>query len=109
MGFQKAVFSFHLPVKFNKIGRWWHKDREIDLVCLDETKKEALFIECKWSNLIEKEARKVLEELEEKSKFVDWDRKKEYFGLIGKKIKNKEKLRKEGFFVWDLEDFKKML
>ncbi|MBI5061816.1 MAG: ATP-binding protein, partial [Candidatus Aenigmarchaeota archaeon] len=95
------------PISFSKIGRWWHKDIEIDLVCLDENKKEALFVECKWSDLKEKDARKILEELKEKSKFVEWksslsfkkkgystqrnystsengDR-KEYFGLIGKK------------------------
>ncbi len=111
--FEKActefVFDIDLPIKFNKIGRWWHKDKEIDIVCLDESKKEVLFVECKWSYLKEKGARKVLEELKEKSKFVEWERKKEYFGLFGKKILGKEILRKEGFYVWDLEDIEKAL
>ena len=95
------------PFQFNKIGKWWHKDKEIDIVCLDEQKKEALFIECKWSDLTEKEALKILEEVKEKLKFVEQERNKEYFGLIGKKILGKERLREEGWLVWDLEDIEK--
>jgi len=112
-----------IELDFNKIGRWWghtrvlspvsgvleRKEIEIDIVALNEKTREILFVECKWSDLKEKDARKVLEELKEKSKFVEWDRKKEYFGLIGKNVLGKEKLRKEGYFVWDLEDFEKAL
>jgi len=105
----EVIFDLDIPIKFNKIGRWWHKDKEIDVVCLDENGKEALFIECKWADLKEKEARKVLAELNEKSKFVDWKRKKERFGLFGKKIAGKESLRVEGFLVWDLEDLEKVV
>ena len=110
---KEVLPRFQLPIQPNKIGKHWGKARglpkgeneyEIDLVCLDENRKEAFFVECKWSDLKEKEAWKILEELREKSKFVDWKRKKEYFGLVGKKILGKETLRKEGFFVWDLED-----
>ena len=106
---RQAIPRLNIPLKPTKTGRWWHKDKEIDLVCLDENRKEALFVECKWADLKEKGARKVLEELKEKSKFVEWQRKKEYFGLIGKKVLGKENLKKEGFFVFDLEDFEKVL
>ena len=96
-----------LPFRFKKIGRWWHKDKEIDLVALNEDKKEILFMECKWKDLKEKQAMKIFDELKEKSKFVEWnlDNRQEFFGLIGKKIENKNKLRKQGFFVYDLRDF----
>ncbi len=97
------------PITFTKIGSWWHKDTEIDIACLDENKKEALFVECKWSRLKEREALQILGELKEKSKHVDYKRKKEYFGIIAKKIQSKEKLRKAGFFAFDLEDFEKIL
>ncbi|MCK4429367.1 MAG: ATP-binding protein [Candidatus Aenigmarchaeota archaeon] len=99
----------NLPFQFQKIGRWWHKDKEIDLVALNEEKKKILFVECKWKDLKEKKARKILEELKEKSKFVDWnlDNRKEFFGLVGKKVdsKTKKKLREEGYLIWDLKDF----
>ncbi len=120
--FEKAarqlLVDLTLPITPTKSGRQWgnipkaekgKNTYEIDLVCLEETKKEALFIECKWSDLKEKEARQVLEDLKEKAKFVGWERKKEYFGLMAKKISGKETLRKEGFWVWDLEDFGKAL
>ncbi|MEK6858268.1 MAG: ATP-binding protein [Nanoarchaeota archaeon] len=106
-----------LPIYFNKVGTWWghtrilsdsgseRKELEIDIVCLDENKQEALFTECKWSNINYGEAKKVLEALKEKSKFVDWTRKKEYFCIVAKEIKDKKKLRKEGFLAFDLEDF----
>lgn len=103
---EKLIHShqFKIPINLTSIGKWWYKDKEIDLICLDESKKEVLFIECKWSNLSERAARKVLWELKEKSRFVDLKRKKEYFGLIGKTIHGKEKLKKEGFIVFDLRD-----
>ncbi|MCK4730223.1 MAG: ATP-binding protein [Candidatus Aenigmarchaeota archaeon] len=96
-----------LPFRFTKLGRWWYKDKEIDLVALNEETKEIGFFECKWKDLKEKEARKILRELKQKSKFVDWnlDKRKEYFGLIGKKIEGKNKLRKDGYLVFDLKDF----
>jgi hypothetical protein len=38
---------------------------------------------------------------------VKWfnEKRKEYFGLICKKIKNKEDLRKKGYLIFDLSDF----
>lgn len=37
-----------IPLKLFKIGRWWNKTEEIDLVGIGE--KNILFGECKWSN-----------------------------------------------------------
>lgn len=94
-----------LTPSFTKIGRWWHKNEEIDLVALNEHKKNALFVEVKWKKLSEKESRKILRDLMGKAQLVgleDWER---YYGLVGKKINGKEKLRSEGWLVWDLEDF----
>jgi len=114
----KQFLIKNMPINFTRLDRQWGtvpkatkggNTYEIDLVGIDDKTKEVLFIGCKWSDLKEKEARKVLKELKEKSKFVEWERKKEYFGLIGKKVLGKEKLRKEGWFVWDLEDLEKMI
>jgi len=95
------------PFEFQKIGRWWHKNKEIDLIALNNKTKQIAFFEVKWKNLKEKEVKRIIEKLKEKSKFVDWNlnKRKEFFGLIGKKIENKKDLRKEGFLIFDLEDF----
>lgn len=104
---QFLIEKAKLPFKFTKIGKWWHKDKEIDLVAINEKTKQILFIECKWKDLKEKQARKILEELKEKSKSVDWNNnnRREFFGLIAKKLQGKEKLRKEGYKIYDLRDF----
>ena len=86
--------------KFSKIGKWWHKEREIDIVALNESTEEIMFIECKWQDLSAKQVDKILVELKEKSKFVRWnnDTRKEQFAIIVKHIK-------KGVLVFDLADF----
>ena len=49
-----------------KVGRWWNKNEEIDLIAMDET--NICFIECKWRNCVNKE--QILYQLIKKSKFV---------------------------------------
>lgn len=92
---------------FSKIGRWWHKDTEIDIVGLNEDTMEILFIECKWKNLSERKAAQVLNELQEKSRVVQWhnDARNEHFGIVAKKVEGKEAIRAEGFIAFDLDDF----
>ncbi len=43
---------------------------------------------------------------EEKSTFVRWnnDTRKEYFGIVAKKVAGKEELRQRGYLVFDLDD-----
>lgn len=95
-----------LPFTFEKIGKWWHRGEEIDILALNEKTKEIAFFECKWKDLSHKEAEKLLSELREKSKLIDWHNKerKEYYGIIARNIKEKGKLRRRGFLAFDLKD-----
>ena len=36
-------------IGFSSIGRWWHRNEEIDIVVLCEENKEVYFGEVKWS------------------------------------------------------------
>ncbi|BAD85654.1 archaeal ATPase, fused to C-terminal DUF234 domain [Thermococcus kodakarensis KOD1] len=92
-----------LPFRFTKLGRWWHKGEEIDLVALNSITGEAGFFEAKWKNLSEREARGILKDLERKAELTGIPG--NYFGLIGKRIEGKESLREKGYLVFDLEDF----
>jgi AAA+ ATPase superfamily predicted ATPase len=56
---------------FTGIGRWWHKDKEIDIVALNENTTEIVFCECKWQN--RETGAGVLEDLLNKSKYVRWN------------------------------------
>jgi len=95
------------PFKFLRIGRWWHKEKEIDLIALNDETKEILLMECKWQELTKNEALKVLGRLKDKSKYVQWNNSErtEYPGIIAKKIIQKEELRSSGVIAFDLEDF----
>ncbi|MDL5502899.1 MAG: DUF234 domain-containing protein, partial [Candidatus Methanoperedens sp.] len=69
---------------FSEIGRWWHGGEEIDIVALNEATKDIVFAECKWQNLSYKDAKRVLFDLQEKSKHVDWNigKRKEHFAIF---------------------------
>ena len=98
-----------LPSRFTKIGRWWHRGEEIDLVALNEREKKALFLEVKWKSLSEREARGILKDLEKKSELVGLDRWEKWYGLVAKDIEGKEELRTEGYLAWDLGDFESLI
>ena len=95
-------------VASSKIGKWWHKDQEIDIVGLNENKKQIAFFECKWKDISYNQSLKILEELKEKAGFVKWFNKqrKEHYGVIAKKIENKKGLREKGYLIYDLDDWK---
>ncbi len=106
-----------LPFSFTKLGTWYGYSRdevsktrkvdEIDIVGLEENTGEIIFVECKWENMSEKAAEKVLSGLKEKSRHVDWknDMRKEYFGIFARKIDGKNAIRRKGYLAWDLGDF----
>ncbi|MFH1055760.1 MAG: ATP-binding protein, partial [Candidatus Altiarchaeota archaeon] len=88
------------------IGRWWKDSHEIDIIGLDETKNILLLVEVKWSNLTELDARRILDSLLTKAEHIDWQKKgrKIALGIIAKKIHSKDKLRKEGHHIFDIDD-----
>ena len=90
-----------------KVGRWWHKDKEIDIVAIDDAKKEILFAECKWQDNVG--AERILEELKEKSQFVDWNNnnRKEHFAIFAKSFK--KKFEEKNVSLFDLKDVEKIL
>ncbi len=93
-------------IHFTRLGRWWHREQEIDIVGLDEGSDRIMFCECKWSDLSPSEVRQVLSSLERKAADVRWrnDQRQELYCLIGKHIGGKEDLRTEGYRVCDLDD-----
>ena len=95
------------------ISKWWHKDKEIDLLAVNEQTKELLALEVKWQNLKLRDVKKIIEELYEKLPYVEWhnEERKETLGIFAKKVEKKAKewLGSEGYKVWDLRDVEKMI
>ncbi|ASJ12683.1 ATP-binding protein [Thermococcus thioreducens] len=93
-----------LPFKFTRIGRWWHRGEEIDLVAEEGNMKKVLLVEVKWKDMRKREARGVLKDLKRKFKLMGLEGWEAYFGLMARKVEGKWGLKEEGFNVWDLDD-----
>ena len=102
------VFLKLTGFRFTKLGRWWRKGEEIDLVALNEREKRALFAEVKWKELSGREARGILRDLERKAGLVRLEGWEKNYGLVAKKVERKEALRERGWLVGDLRDFQSL-
>ena len=101
--------SIRLPFEFTEVRRWWHRGEEIDIVALNEGRKDIAFIECKWSSLRLKDAERVIADLKRKAVMVKWgdEARREYYGIIAKAVEGKESLRETGYLVYDLSDLER--
>ncbi len=98
------------PIFFERLGRQWGKFKgengrdayEIDIVAINEKTKDILFCECKWQE--KADARKILAELKEKAKYVQWNSEKrsEYYAIFAKSFK--EKIKEQNTTFFDLAD-----
>ena len=98
-----------LPFTFTAIGKWWYKNNEIDLITLDEEKQTATFLEIKWSTLNKRDCERTLQNLKIKAQHFRWNRKKEIYGIIAKKISEKKHLINQGCLALDLTEFEPLL
>uniref|UniRef100_UPI002601A8B4 ATP-binding protein n=1 Tax=Thermococcus sp. TaxID=35749 RepID=UPI002601A8B4 len=99
--FEKAAEDFlWRKFAFERGGRWWRKGEEIDFVGLKGSR--AYFFEVKWSSLRKREAEKALRSLEGKSCSVRTGAPEKALGLVAKNVEDAEKLREEGFIVFEL-------
>jgi AAA+ ATPase superfamily predicted ATPase len=92
---------------FTKIGKWWYKDKEIDIVALNEQSKQILFCECKWKE--EVDVSDILRELKEKAKNVEWQKNErlEYYAIFAKSFK--KKAEEANVFLFELNDIERCL
>ncbi len=95
---------------FGFVSKWWHKDKEIDLVALKEETKEILFCECKWQSRVN--AKKVCRELTEKASYVQWhnEKRKESFAIFAKSFSKKiSEFEGKKVYCFDLREMEKIL
>ncbi len=98
---------------YDRVGSWWNrKGDEIDIVALNEKRKEILFGEVKWKN--RPVGWNVVEELMEKKELVNWHNgeRKERFLVVSKSGFTKkciERMDEEGIMHWGLKDIASLL
>lgn len=96
--------------EFPKYGRWWYKDKEIDVLALNEKTKEVLLCECKWQEKVD--AEKIIQGLKEKTEYIPWnnENRKESFAVFAKSFKKKVKeFEGKKVHCFDLKDIEKIL
>jgi len=73
-----------LPFVFSRIGGWWHRGEEIDIVCLSRDQHQILFCECKWQDRVD--AVQVIAELRRKAPLVSWQNEQriEHFCVVAR-------------------------
>lgn len=90
------------PFSFYRIGRWWDRQSEIDLVALNPETRQTLFVECKWTSM--PVGTGVLTALKQRAQNLHTD---QAFYLIASKsgftpaLKNH---RDPHLYLWDLND-----
>lgn len=94
-----------LPFRFTRIGKWWHKEQEIDIVAFNEKSKHIIFCECKWSDKVN--ASEVLEHLKEKASLVPIEKEGEYYIIFAKGFKTK--ITEDNVILYDLKDLEQLL
>ncbi|MCD6514153.1 MAG: ATP-binding protein [Candidatus Odinarchaeota archaeon] len=92
-----------LPIKIKKIGRWWHKNEEIDLIASDD--ETLILTEVKWKELTSSETERIIKDLKRKSKY--FENKRIIYSLVAKCIEKKEEISKN-YLLFDLNDFGKI-
>ena len=79
-----------LPIRPVKVGRWWSKDQEIDVLGID-LQGNMIFGECKWQ--LKKMGLTHLKQLRRKSEAFDLTGKKAYYILFSKTGFNEELIK----------------
>jgi len=114
--FEELIFEqikqkiIHFGLNLTEVRKWWHKDKEIDIVALNEKTKEILFVECKWKDNVN--AEKIMKNLIEKSNYVKWNNneRKDYYAIFAKSFRKKiNEFEGKKVYCFDLKDLEKFL
>ncbi len=88
--------------RYTRVGKWWHREEEIDLVAVDEVERTVTFVEIKWRS--QPVHRKIVKKLVAKSKGVrgmeGYDRKY----LVISKAGFSGKVEGENLLFWGIDD-----
>ncbi len=101
----RSILSPVLATEFPEVGWFWdRKGNEIDLVGVDPRGRRMLLVEVKTKRLRETAARRVLRDLEGKTRHVPYQPREVLLGLVTLGVEGRKDLEAEGYWVWELED-----
>ena len=94
-----------------RIGHWWYKGDEIDIVAVNDESASIVFGECKWGDLSLSLSKKILTRLKTKSKLVRADqyRHRKFALFCAGTIDGKDRLQNDGYLVFDGVDLEALV
>ncbi len=111
-----------VPFPFDNLGRQWGRipqgfspeqgndQYEIDICAANKKTRDILFAECKWKEGVD--AKKVAKEIDEKTKFVEWEagNRKETLAVFAKSFANRiSELDGKPVMCFDLKDIERTI
>lgn len=90
---------------YDRVGRWWHKDKEIDIVAINDKERKILLGEVKWKSRVDCDS--IVKKLKEKAEYVPWNigERKEYYAVFAKSFERKS----EEAICLDLQDIQRKI
>ena len=103
----RELITENIISEYPDIGSWWNRrGDEVDILAINREKRKGLAVEIKNKELTGNESRHILSLTADKVKLVrEMSGMDVRIGIAARKIEDRESLEKEGFFVWELEDF----
>ncbi len=89
-----------------KIGKWWHRGEEVDVVIVDEITRKLVVGEAKWSKLSLSEARRIAYKLEELVDKIPFKPKEVIVLVAAKEIELRDKLEDEKILAITLDTYR---
>lgn len=83
-----------LPLTPSRMGPWWHRGEEIDIVAVDETgeKPRILVVEAKWAKLGARDVRRILDRLRAKAAKLPVERAEYYYMVAAREAEGRPEL-----------------
>ncbi len=103
----RELITDNIISEYPDVGSWWNRrGDEIDLLAINRKNRKVLAIEIKNKELTGNEARRILSFTADKVKLVgELSGMDVRIGIAARTVEDHESLEKEGFGVWELEDF----
>ncbi|MEM2200946.1 MAG: ATP-binding protein [Ignisphaera sp.] len=91
------LFLRELGVEISEVGRWWHKNNEIDVVA--RGRDLAVFIEIKWSDINYRESLRIAKDLEAKASLSGLQKPRNLYITIAREVERCKPICKENHYI----------
>ena len=104
----ELIRNNEIDITPTRIGKWWHRDKEVDLVVVDDINNKLLVGEAKWSKLSLSDARRIAYRLEEVIEEIPYKPKQTLILVSAPEIADHSKLVEEGIITITMDTYRRL-